>query len=206
MLEFERRFYSERVHLIAGTDEAGRGPLAGPVYAAAVVFPQDFRNPDINDSKKLSAKKREELFDLIIANALGYGVASVSAELIDQMNIYEATKLAMKTALAQIPCPYDLLISDAMPLTGLGVPVIPLIKGDAKCLNIAAASILAKVSRDRYMEELDASYPEYGFAKHKGYGTKEHLAALAKYGPIKGVHRLSFGPVAAAYEKQLTLF
>jgi ribonuclease HII len=206
MLKLERTYYSDEVTLIVGVDEAGRGPLAGPVYAAAVVFPPNFKNAKINDSKKLTAKEREALFPLIKQKALGYGIASVSAEEIDRINIYEATKVAMKEALAQISVPYDLILTDAMPLKGLSTPVVPIIKGDAQCLNIAAASILAKVSRDHYMDELDQRYPQYAFKKHKGYGTKEHLEALAKYGPIPGVHRKTFRPVSSYYDEQIKLF
>jgi ribonuclease HII len=194
MLSKEREYYSSSVKLIVGVDEAGRGPLAGPVYAAAVVFPPSFKNEEINDSKKLTPKKREELFSLIKKEALGYGIASVDASTIDKVNIYEATKIAMKEAISQIKVPFDLVITDAMPLD-ISHPLVAMIKGDAQCLNVAAASILAKVSRDHYMEELDKKYPQYGFKKHKGYGTALHMATLAKYGPIKGVHRASFGPV-----------
>jgi Ribonuclease HII len=206
MLQKERDFYSPSVKLIVGIDEAGRGPLAGPVYAAAVVFPPSFENEEINDSKKLSAKKREELFSLIKEKALGFGIASVSAEEIDRINIYQATKVAMLQALAQIKVTYDMVITDAMPLQGVEVPLLPMIKGDANCLNVAAASILAKVSRDHYLEELDRQHPQYGFKKHKGYGTKEHLAALSAYGPIPGIHRKTFAPVAAFYKEQTKLF
>lgn len=205
MLRKERDFYSDSVNLIVGVDEAGRGPLAGPVYASAVLFPKDFENDLINDSKKLSEKKREELFSLIEENALGYGIASMSAEEIDEFNIYEATKICMKKAISQIKVPFDLIITDAMPLK-LDTKVIPMVKGDANCLNVAAASILAKVSRDRYMEELDKKYPEYGFAKHKGYGTAYHMEAIKKYGPIEGIHRKSFAPIASYYKEQLKLF
>jgi len=197
MLDFEKTFYSERVVYIAGVDEAGRGPLAGPVFAAAVVFDPSYRNEEINDSKKLSAKKRERLFNEIKEHALAYGIASASAELIDEINIYEATKVAMKEAIAQLKIKLDLVLSDAMPLEGLRVEVVPIIKGDAKCLNIAAASILAKVSRDRLMEEIALKYPQYGFEKHKGYGTKVHMEALKEYGPIPSIHRVSFAPVKA---------
>jgi len=205
VLTKEKEFYSESVHLIVGVDEAGRGPLAGPVYAAAVLFPSSFSNEEINDSKKLSKKKREELFSLIIKNALGYGVASMSAEEIDEFNIYEATKRCMKKAISMIKVPYDLIITDAMKLS-LPTKVIAMVKGDAQCLNVAAASILAKVSRDHYMEELDKKYPQYGFAKHKGYGTAYHLEAIKKYGPIEGIHRKSFAPIANYYKEQLKLF
>ena len=205
MLTKEKEFYSESVHLIVGVDEAGRGPLAGPVYAAAVLFPSSFSNEEINDSKKLSEKKREELFSLITENALGYGIASMSAEKIDEFNIYEATKRCMKKAISMIKVPYDLIITDAMKLS-LPTKVVAMVKGDAQCLNVAAASILAKVSRDRYMEELDKKYPQYGFAKHKGYGTAFHLEAIKKYGPIEGIHRKSFAPIANYYKEQLKLF
>ena len=206
MLDKEREFYSKSVKAIVGIDEAGRGPLAGPVYAAAVVFDESFVNDEINDSKKLTSKEREKLFLLIKEKALGYGIASVSAEDIDKYNIYQATKICMMKALSQIKVPYQLIITDAMPLKDTKVPLIAMVKGDAQCLNVAAASILAKVSRDHYMEELDEKYPEYGFKKHKGYGTKLHMEALEKYGPIDGVHRKSFRPVNELYIKQGHLF
>ena len=206
MLTLEKEYYSDSVFHIVGIDEAGRGPLAGPVVAAAVVFPPEYQNPDIDDSKKLTAKKRMALFEEIKANALGYGIAFASAEEIDTLNIYEATKVAMKRALAQISCPYELILTDAMPFKDLPVPVVPVIKGDAKALNIAAASILAKVTRDLYMEELQKQYPAFSFGVHKGYGTKAHMDELALNGPIEGVHRKSFKPVAAFFQTQLTLF
>lgn len=192
--------------MIVGVDEAGRGPLAGPVYAAACLLPPEFLSEEINDSKKLTEKKREALFPLIKENALAYGIASCSAEEIDTYNIYEATKIAMRRAISEIRIPYDLILTDAMPLKNLQAPVIAIIKGDAKAENIAAASILAKVSRDHFMMELDEKYPEYGFRNHKGYGTKEHLAALSKYGPIEGIHRKTFSPVSDFYKKQMHLF
>lgn len=206
MLEEEKKYRLEGYRLIVGVDEAGRGPLAGPVFAAACLLPPEFLSEEINDSKKLTEKKREALFPLIKENALAYGIASCSAEEIDSYNIYEATKIAMRKAISQIKIPYDLILTDAMPLKNLQVPVIPIIKGDAKAENIAAASILAKVSRDHFMMELDKKYPEYGFRNHKGYGTKEHLAALSKYGPIEGVHRKTFSPVSDFYKKQMHLF
>ena len=205
MLNKEREYYSKTVKLIAGVDEAGRGPLAGPVVAAAVIFPPSYQNEEINDSKKLTEKKREELYEEIKKNAISYGIAFVSAEEIDKINIYEATKVAMKEALRQLNGKYDLIITDAMKLD-MDKPVIALVKGDAKCLNVAAASILAKVTRDRYLKELDEKYPEYKFAKHKGYGTKDHLEALKTYGPIKGVHRKSFRPVREIFLEQMKLF
>lgn len=207
MLDYEKRFHAEGKLLIAGVDEAGRGPLAGPVYAAAVIFPPDYENEDINDSKKLTAKEREALFPVIEEHALAYGIASVSAEEIDEHNIYEATKICMKKALAQIQISYDMIITDAMPLLGVGHPLLALVKGDAQCLNVAAASILAKVSRDRYMTQLEEQYPSFHFSVHKGYGTKQHLEELRRYGPIEGVHRKSFSPVKDYYPpKQGKLF
>ncbi len=195
MLNKEKEFYSTSCKLIVGVDEAGRGPLAGPVFAAAALFSPDFADELIDDSKKLTAKKREALFDVIKEKALAYGIASVSADEIDKYNIYEATKICMKKAIEQIGIDYDLIITDAMPLYVKGKKVIAMIKGDAQCLNVAAASILAKVSRDRYMDELDKQYPEYGFAKHKGYGTKAHIDAIMKYGPVDHVHRKTFAPI-----------
>lgn len=206
MLTKERDFYSSSVHLIVGLDEAGRGPLAGPVYAAAVVFPPDYQNEEINDSKKLSAKKREALYQEIVTHALSYAVCSASVEEIDRLNILEADKVAMKRCLEKIVTPYDFIITDDVPLSGVRKPLLAMIKADAQCLNVAAASILAKVTRDHYMEELDKKYPQYGFAKHKGYGTKAHLEALAKYGPLEGIHRKTFAPVSSYYLKQETLF
>ncbi len=206
MLDKEHEFYSASVLLIAGCDEAGRGPLAGPVCAAAVVFPKDYENPDINDSKKLSEKKRDALFEIVKRDALGYGIAMRSADYIDAHNIYEASRDAMKDALSQIDVPFQLVLSDAMPIPGFKVPVIPIIKGDAQCLNIAGASILAKVTRDRYMDELQKQYPNFTFGIHKGYGTAKHMEELKQFGPIEGVHRKTFGPVAKFYREQLTLF
>lgn len=206
MLEEERKYREEGFSLIVGVDEAGRGPLAGPVFAAACLLPIDLLDERINDSKQLTAKKREELFSYIKENALAYGIASSSVEEIDKFNIYEATKMAMKRAIADIKVHYDLILTDAMPLKDLPKTVIPIIKGDAKAENIAAASILAKVSRDHYMEEIAKKYPLYHFEKHKGYGTKEHLIALDKYGPIEGIHRKSFAPVKKFYIEQTKLF
>jgi ribonuclease HII len=206
MLTKERDFYSPSVKLIVGLDEAGRGPLAGPLFAAAVIFPPDYQNEEINDSKKLSPKKREALFEVITKNALDYAIVSASVEEIDQYNIFEADKRIMAKALTLLKVPYDFIITDDVPLHHPDKPIAVMIKADAQCLNVAAASILAKVSRDRYMMELDKKYPLYGFAHHKGYGTKEHLLAIEKYGPIEGVHRKTFSPVSSYYLKQETLF
>lgn len=205
-LDYQNQFYSKKIKLIVGVDEAGRGPLAGPVVAGACILPRDYKNKDINDSKKLSEKKREELFEIIKRDAIAYGIGIVDAETIDKVNIYEATKLAMKQAIANIKTKYDLILTDAMPLKGFDVEVVPIIKGDAKCLNIAAASILAKVTRDHMMDELDKKYPEYGFKKHKGYGTELHMDALKKFGPIKGIHRFTYKPVVKVTLQEMSLF
>lgn len=205
-LDYQEQFYSDKVKLIVGVDEAGRGPLAGPVVAAACILPRAYINKEINDSKQLSEKKREELFDIIKENAVAYGVGIVSAEEIDTLNIYEATKKAMREAIANLKHEFDLILTDAMPLKGYDVEVIPIIKGDAKALPIAAASIIAKVTRDRMMKELGEKYPEYGFEIHKGYGTKKHMDALKKFGPIKGVHRYSYKPVAKIDLQEMDIF
>ena len=205
-LDYQEQFYSDKVKFIVGVDEAGRGPLAGPVVAAACLFSRAYINKEINDSKQLSEKKREELFDIICENALAYGVGIVSAEEIDKLNIYEATKKAMTMAINNLKHSYDLILTDAMPLKGFDVEVVPIIKGDAKALPIAAASIIAKVTRDRMMKELAKKYPEYGFDVHKGYGTKKHMDALKEYGPIKGVHRFSYKPVIKVSLHEMNLF
>ena len=205
-LDYQEQFYSDKVKLIVGVDEAGRGPLAGPVVAAACILSRAYINNDINDSKQLSEKKREELFDVICQNAISYGVGIVSAEEIDKLNIYEATKKAMREAIANLKHNYDLILTDAMLLKGFDVEVVPIIKGDAKALPIAAASIIAKVTRDRMMKELGEKYPEYGFEIHKGYGTKKHMDALKKYGPIKGIHRYSYKPVAKIDLQEMNIF
>jgi len=206
MLDEEKKYYDDQIKLIVGVDEAGRGPLAGPVCAAAVVFPKGYKNELINDSKQLTEKRREELFKIIKKDALGYGIAFVGPEKIDEINIYQATKVAMMDAISQIKCDYQLILTDAMPLKNQKTSVIPIIKGDAKALCIAGASILAKVTRDRYMKELQIKYPGYTFGGHKGYATKKHLEELEKYGPIEGVHRMTFSPIAESKYEQLKLF
>lgn len=205
-LTYQEQFYSDDVKLIVGVDEAGRGPLAGPVVAAAVIFARTYINKEINDSKQLSERKRETLFDEIMNNALAVGVGIIDAETIDKVNIYEATKLAMKQAIQNLNHDYDLILTDAMKLEGQKTPVVDIIKGDAKALPIAAASIIAKVTRDRMMDELDKKYPEYGFSSHKGYGTKVHMDALKRLGPIKGVHRYSYKPVMKVALHELNIF
>lgn len=205
-LTYQEQFYSNDVKLIVGVDEAGRGPLAGPVVAAAVIFARTYINKEINDSKQLSEKKREQLFKEIQDNALAIGVGIVDAETIDKINIYEATKVAMKEAIKNLNHNFDLILTDAMKLENQAVPVIDIIKGDAKALPIAAASIIAKVTRDHMMDELAKKYPEYGFEVHKGYGTKRHMDALKKFGPIKGVHRYSYKPVYRVSIGEMSLF
>ena len=205
-LTYQDQFYSKKIRFIVGTDEAGRGPLAGPVVAAAVIFPKDYHNDEINDSKQLSEKKREELFEVIKKHALAIGVGIVSADEIDQINIYEAARKAMKLAIGELHHQYDLILTDAMKLPGYDVEVIDIIKGDAKALPIAAASIIAKVTRDKMMDELDLQFPNFNFRKNKGYGTKEHLAALKKYGPIEHIHRKTFKPVSKIIHGEMNLF
>ena len=177
--------------LLCGVDEAGRGPLAGPVYAAAVMLPRDLELPGLNDSKKLSEKKREALFDLICASALSLGIARAEVEEIESLNILQATFLAMNRALEQLEPQPELALIDGNRNSGIRLNSRCVIKGDACCAEIAAASILAKVSRDRYMLEMAERYPEYHFEQHKGYGTRLHYEALRQYGPSP-IHRLSF--------------
>lgn len=205
-LDFDKQYYAQGFEYIVGTDEAGRGCLLGPVYAAAVILPKGFHSPLINDSKKLSPKKREEAYQVIIDNALDYAIAFVTPEEIDEINIYNASRLAMEKAISSLKHPYDLILTDCMKIPGAPVGVIDLVHGDALSQNIAAASILAKVSRDHYCEEIDAQYPQYHIKKNKGYGTKDHLEALKKYGPVKGLHRFSYGPVKDCFIEKISLF
>lgn len=188
---YERRAAEAGYPLVCGIDEAGRGPLLGPVYAAAVILPLDLEIEGLNDSKKLSEKKREQLFDVIRGKAVAYGIGSASAEEIDTVNILQATFLAMKRAYEALPTPADWALVDGNKMPPLPVPGETVVKGDAQCASIAAASILAKVSRDRVLRELDLKYPEYGFARHKGYGTKAHYEAIKRYG-ILPEHRKTF--------------
>ena len=191
MLEFEQLYRSQGFKAICGVDEAGRGPLAGPVFAAAVILPEDMIIEGVNDSKKLTEKKREKLFDIIKEKALAYCIASASVEEIEEMNILQADMLAMKRAVDGLAVKADFAMIDGNKAPKLEIPAVPIIKGEAKSESIAAASILAKVSRDRLMLELAKQYPEYGFEKHKGYGTKAHREAILKYGPCE-IHRMSF--------------
>ena len=176
---------------ICGIDEAGRGPLSGPVVAGAVILPKDCEILFLNDSKKLSEKKRELLFTEIQEKAVAYGVGIVSPARIDEINILQATYEAMRIAVSKLKGTPDILLNDAVTIPGIDIMQIPIVKGDAKSISIAAASILAKVTRDHMMVEYDALYPEYGFAKHKGYGTAVHIKAIKEYGPCP-IHRRSF--------------
>jgi ribonuclease HII len=187
----EDEIYNSRVSLLCGVDEAGRGPLAGPVCAAAVILPRDIDIPGLNDSKKLSEKQRESLYDVIIRESLAYGIAFSTVEEIEQLNILQATFLAMNRAISQLSLKPELALIDGNRNTGIDMPSQCVVKGDSRCADIAAASILAKVTRDRYMYELAQEYPQYHFEKHKGYGTKLHYEAIREYGPSP-VHRMSF--------------
>ncbi|MBQ7160358.1 MAG: ribonuclease HII [Clostridia bacterium] len=189
--ELEEKYASEGYAVICGTDEAGRGPLAGDVFAAAVILPRGLDVDGLNDSKKISEKKREKLFDIIREQAVSFGIASASPGEIDEINILNAAQLAMRRAVAMLDPAPDLVLVDGNVVRGFTVKAVPIIKGDAISPSIAAASILAKVSRDRQCLELDALYPGYGFAKHKGYPTREHMDAVRKLGPCP-VHRASF--------------
>lgn len=189
MKEYERKYTS--FSYICGIDEVGRGPLAGPVVAGAVILPRDCRILYLNDSKQLSEKKREELYVVIMENAVSTGLGFVSPERIDEINILQATYEAMRQAIGKLEKEPDLLLNDAVTIPGVEIRQVPIIKGDAKSVSIAAASIIAKVTRDRLMVQYDEIYPEYGFASNKGYGAAAHLEALKKYGPTP-IHRRSF--------------
>ncbi|MBQ6894445.1 MAG: ribonuclease HII [Clostridia bacterium] len=192
--EYENKHRLLGSKLIAGVDEAGRGPLAGAVYAAAVVFDEGVYIEGVNDSKKLTEKKREKLFDEIINKAKCYSIFSVDEKTIDEVNILNATYMAFAGAIKGLNPACDFALIDGNRAKNIPVPFETVVKGDSLSFSIAAASILAKVARDRYITEVDKLYPEYGFAKHKGYGTKYHLEAIAKYGPCP-IHRLTFGGV-----------
>ncbi|MDY0372866.1 MAG: ribonuclease HII [Acholeplasmataceae bacterium] len=192
--QFEKELTDKGYHFICGVDEAGRGPLAGPVVAGAVILDPKHPIDGLNDSKKLSSSMRERLFQEIKKWAIASAVAIVSPETIDQINVLEASRLAMMQAIRQLTIAPDVVLSDFMELPELDVLVMSLVKGDSRSMSIAAGSILAKVTRDRLMEAWAVRYPEYGFAKHKGYPTKEHLAMLQRYGPCP-IHRMSFKPV-----------
>lgn len=204
LYQYEEQLEDLGIKYIAGVDEVGRGPLAGPVVVAAVILPLNLRIKGINDSKKLSAKKRDELYKIILNEALAVNVSFIDEKVIDEINIYEATKKGMLEAIAGLKIKPEHVLIDAMPLRELDIPHTSIIHGDALSASIGAASIIAKVTRDEYMDKMDIKYPNYGFKHHKGYCTKEHLEALDKYGPCD-IHRKSFAPVKKFYTKQLTL-
>ncbi len=199
LLEYEQDLYKQGINLIAGVDEVGRGPLVGPVVAAAVILPKDYELTGLTDSKKLSEKKRNTFYEILQKDAISIGVGVIDAKTIDKVNIYEASKLAMYEALKNLDVKPEHVLIDAMPLD-LEVPSTSIIHGDALSLSIAAASVIAKVTRDAMMYELDKKYPEYGFARHKGYPTKEHLDAIFKYGVLDN-YRFSYKPVQEACQK-----
>lgn len=187
----ENEIYDSGVGIICGVDEAGRGPLAGPVCAAAVILPRGLEIEGLDDSKKLSEKKREELFAVITSRAIAYGIAFAKVEEIERLNILEATFIAMNRAIVKLCVKPELALIDGNRNKGISMPSRCVVGGDGKCADIAAASILAKVTRDRYMYEMAEKYPEYGFEAHKGYGTKAHYAAIREHGPSP-IHRMSF--------------
>lgn len=198
--KYEQELYDQKIQYIGGVDEVGRGPLIGPVVACCCVLPKDFVLEGLTDSKKLSEKKRNIFYDYIKEHCTCYGIGIVSPEKIDEVNIYEATKLAMIEAIEEVKkqVPLEHILIDAMPLD-LEIPSTSIIKGDSKSISIAAASVLAKVTRDQMMYELDKQYPQYGYASHKGYPTKKHLEAIRKYGLIDG-YRKTYRPVQEILE------
>ena len=192
--KYEKELYKEGYKLICGCDEAGRGPLVGPVVAGAVILPVDYELVGLTDSKQLSEKKREYYFAKIKEDAVSYGIGIVSAKKIDEVNIYEASRLAMKEAISKLSVKPDYVLTDAMPMPGYDIPVKSIIHGDALSLSIAAASVLAKVTRDDIMKKMALEHPEYEFERHKGYPTKRHLELLELYGPTKD-YRFTYKPV-----------
>lgn len=193
LLKYEKELYDNGINLIAGVDEVGRGPLIGPVVAAAVILPKDYKLEGLTDSKKLSEKKRDKFYDIIKRDAISIGIGLMDEKVIDDVNIYEATKLAMKEAINNLNIKPEHILIDAMPLE-LSIPTTSIIKGDAKSESIAAASVIAKVTRDKMMYDLDKKYPMYGFKNHKGYPTKKHIEALKEYGLIDG-YRKTYQPI-----------
>lgn len=190
--EIEKDLYEKGFQKIAGIDEAGRGPLAGPVVVAGVIMPQDSMIEGVNDSKKVSEKKREKLYDLILEQAISYSVAIIGQDVIDEINILNATKQGVTKVVEGLEVKPNLILVDALThIDTKGIPYDSIVKGDAKCYNIAAASIIAKVTRDRIMRQWDEGYPQYGFAQHKGYGTAKHIEAIKEYG-LCPIHRRSF--------------
>ena len=200
--EYEDKYISEGFNYIGGTDEAGRGPLVGPVVASCVVFPKDYVNEEINDSKKLTEKKREKLYDIIMKDAIAVGIGIVSNKEIDEINILEASRKAMILAYEEAckKTKIDVLLTDAMKIDSLDIIVEPIIKGDQKSISIGAASIIAKVTRDRILYELDRKYPMYELKKHKGYPTKRHIELINKYGVTED-YRKTYGPVKKVLEQ-----
>ena len=194
LYEYELEAYEKGFNYIAGTDEVGRGPMAGPLVAAAVILPKGLEIEGLNDSKKLSPKKRDQLYQVIKEKAIEVEVTFIDVESVDRLNVYEASKLAMMTCIEKMKHKVDFILTDAMKLD-IDIPYLSIIKGDAKSASIAAASIIAKVERDNYMIALDSEYPQYGFKNHKGYVTKAHLEAIKKYG-VTDIHRKSFAPVS----------
>lgn len=199
LLEYETELYNKGITLIAGIDEVGRGPLCGPVVACACIMPVNYQLEGLNDSKKISEKKREKLYDILVKDAIAYGIGEVSPKRIDEINILEASKEAMRIAVNNLSVKPEHLLIDAVSIN-TSIPETPIIKGDAKSMNIAAASIIAKVTRDRMMIELDKEYPEYGYKKHKGYPTKAHIEAVKKYG-VKDFYRFTFSPISDLIKK-----
>ena len=202
-LKYEKAAYQQGKKVIIGLDEAGRGPMAGPLVVGAVIFDKNYYNEDIDDSKKLTEKKREALYDVIIHDALAYQIEIIDVEEVDRLNVYQASKIGMLRAIEHISLQPDFALTDAMPL-GDAIDHQAIIKGDHLSMTIGAASILAKVTRDRIMKDYDAMYPQYGFAKHKGYPTKQHKEALLHYG-VTPIHRRSFQPVIDVLNEQLSL-
>ena len=200
LLKYEKELYKKNISLIAGVDEVGRGPLVGPVVAAAVILPKNYELLGLTDSKKLSEKKRDAFYEILQTDAKAIGLGVISAKIIDEVNIYEASKLAMKEALSNLKIKPEYVLIDAMPLD-LDVDSTSIIHGDALSLSIAAASVIAKVTRDKMMYDLDKIHPEYGFAKHKGYPTKQHLQAIKKYGVLDN-YRFSYKPVKNVVEEK----
>ena len=201
LYSYERELINQGITLIAGVDEVGRGPLVGPVVTSAVILPLNYKLEGLTDSKKLTEKKRDKFYDIIMHDAISVGIGIIDAKVIDEVNIYEATKLAMKEAIDKLDVKPEHVLIDAMPLD-IDIPHTSIIKGDAKSLSIAAASVIAKVTRDRMMYELDKKYPMYNYKKNKGYPTKEHIEMINKYGLIDG-YRLTYGPVKEYLEKNI---
>lgn len=200
LLKYEKELYKKGISLIGGVDEVGRGPLVGPVVAACVILPPNYELPGLDDSKKLSEKKRYKYYDIIMKDAVSVGIGIVDAKKIDEINILEASRLAMKLAIEDLDVKPEYILSDAMKLDNIDIPYEAIIHGDALSLSIAAGSVIAKVTRDRMMYELDKKYPEYGFAQHKGYPTKKHLENIAKYGVLEN-YRFTYKPVSDLINK-----